>query len=255
MLHRAKSPWLTLAVTPNVPLAMQLPTEQGIQVRAIGLNAPACFALDPAGTLQRATRMLPAMDWVDDDARLMLRYCAGEVRAFEHLYSKHKANLYRYLLRQVRSANTAADLYQEVWARVIASRERYQPRAKFSTFLFQIAHNCAIDFHRRNRHSPIAASLDEARAEWSEPRDPEENRPDAIVEMRERDAEFRQCLERLPAEQREAFLLYEEAGLNVDEIATATGVGAETAKSRLRYAVAKLKKSLSAMHGPQARAV
>jgi RNA polymerase sigma-70 factor, ECF subfamily len=222
---------------------------------AISLRAPLGIGVDPAGTPLHAARMLLGMDTLDEDARLMLRYCEGEVHAFELLYSKHRGNLYRYLLRQVRSGATAADLYQEVWARVIATRERYEPRAKFSTFLFQIARNCAIDHHRRNRHSPIAASMDEERADWAEPQDAEHNRPDAIAEMNERDAEFRRNVDALPPEQREAFLLYEEAGLSIDEIAAVSGVGSDTAKSRLRYAVAKLKKSLSAMHEPHARAV
>src|SRR5271163_5099249 len=91
-------------------------------------------------------RMLPAMEAVDEDIGLMLRYRDGDLRAFAALYARHKGPLYRYLLRHVRNAAAAADLFQEVWSRLIATRARYEPRAKFATFLFHIAHNLAIDF-------------------------------------------------------------------------------------------------------------
>ena len=79
----------------------------------------------------------------------MLRYRDGDVRAFEILYARHKGPLYRYLQRLCRNRQTADDLFQEVWGKVIASRSRYEVRAQFNTFLFRIAHNCAIDHFRR----------------------------------------------------------------------------------------------------------
>src|SRR5258708_19774395 len=90
----------------------------------------------------------------DDDAGLMLRYRDGDAAAFAALYRQYKGPLYRYLLRHVRNACAAADLFQEVWSHLIATRARYEPRAKFATFLFHIAHNCAIDFSRRALHLP-----------------------------------------------------------------------------------------------------
>src|ERR1700760_3024011 len=87
---------------------------------------------------------------LDDDARLMLRYRDGDLAAFGTLYARHRGPLYRYLLRLVRNGGAASDLFQEVWSRLIAMRARYEPRAKFATLLFHIAHNCAIDFHRRD---------------------------------------------------------------------------------------------------------
>ena len=104
--------------------------------------------------------MLEAMDLVDHDGELMLRYGRGDLGAFEILYARHKGPLYRYLLRHVRHAATANDLFQEVWSRVIAARGRYVARAKFATFLFHIAHNCAVDYHRR-RHSASIQSADD----------------------------------------------------------------------------------------------
>src|SRR5688572_33082370 len=84
-----------------------------------------------------------------DDAELMQRYAGGDLRAFEQLYRRHRSALYNYLNRHTRDREAASDLFQEVWARVIASRARYEPRAKFRTFLFHIAHNCFIDYCRR----------------------------------------------------------------------------------------------------------
>lgn len=188
-------------------------------------------------------RMLHSMEALDEDAELMLRYQAGEAAAFDALYARHKGPLYRYLLRHVRSAATATDLFQEVWMRVIANRLRYAPRAKFATFLFHIAHNCAVDHHRRLRATPVDA-LAEGHDAVSAAFAPEYERPDRIAEYDQRRARFERALYQLPVEQRETFLLHEETGLDVAQIARITQVGVETAKSRLRYAIGKLRKSL-----------
>ena len=184
------------------------------------------------------------MDLVDLDGELMLRYGSGDLGAFEILYARHKGPLYRYLLRHVRHAATANDLFQEVWSRVIATRSRYVARAKFATFLFHIAHNCAVDYHRRRLSTPIQSAGDEPAAALPEPEVPEDQRPDRLAEFNEQQSALLSALAELPVEQREAFLLHEEGGLNIEEIARVTSVGVETAKSRLRYAVRKLKKSM-----------
>jgi RNA polymerase sigma-70 factor (ECF subfamily) len=189
------------------------------------------------------------MESLDDDARLMLRYRDGDSDAFLALYARHKAPLYRYLLRQVRNAGAAADIFQEVWSRLIATRLRYEARAKFATYLFHIAHNCAMDFFRRDLKMRRAARSDDAQAE---PEVPEYQRPDVIAEFAEQQSALLAALGALPLEQREAFLLHEETGLTIEEIARITDVGLETAKSRLRYAIRKLKKSLIAAHAEDA---
>ncbi|HEX3397198.1 MAG TPA: sigma-70 family RNA polymerase sigma factor [Steroidobacteraceae bacterium] len=183
------------------------------------------------------------MDLQDDDARLMLRYRDGDAAAFAALYAHYKGPLYRYLLRHVRNACAAADLFQEVWSHLIATRARYEPRAKFATFLFHIAHNCAIDFFRRdlNRRRTIPAHDADSSLEAEVP---EHQRPDRVAEFVEQQSALLAALAALPHEQREAFLLREETGLSVEEIARITDVPVETAKSRLRYAIRKLKNSL-----------
>jgi RNA polymerase sigma-70 factor (ECF subfamily) len=181
-----------------------------------------------------------------DDAELMQRYARGDLHAFEQLYRRHRSALYNYLNRHTRDRDAASDLFQEVWARVIGSRERYEPRAKFRTFLFHIAHNCFIDYCRRASARPdrTTASRDDEDAAIALAPGPAADRPDTRAEHAETLSRYRSALESLPAEQRDAFLLYEESGLSLNEIAQVSGVGIETAKSRLRYALQKLRRAL-----------
>jgi RNA polymerase sigma-70 factor (ECF subfamily) len=194
--------------------------------------------------------MLGCMEPLDQDAKLMLRYRDGDADAFLALYSRYKKPLYRYLLRQVRNAGAAADLFQDVWSRLVATRSRYEARAKFATFLFHIAHNCTVDFFRRDLRLSRAARQDDADTQVAEPEVPEYQRPDGIAEFAEQQSALLAALSCLPQEQREAFLLHEETGLTIEEIARVMDVGVETAKSRLRYAIRKLKKSLLAVEIP-----
>jgi RNA polymerase sigma-70 factor, ECF subfamily len=180
----------------------------------------------------------------DEDAQLMLAYARGDMRAFETLYARHRAALYRYLVRQARDGETANDLFQEVWSRVVLNRARYEARAKFRTFLFTLAHNCFIDHCRRAKSRPLAMGIDDADAADLLPADAE-LRPENELERREQTERYRAALATLPPEQRDVYLLHEESDLSLEDIARVTGVGTETAKSRLRYAVGKLKAALS----------
>lgn len=185
-------------------------------------------------------RRVPGVDG-EEDAVLMLAYAAGDMRAFEQLYARHKGPLYRYLVRQSHDRELASDLFQETWSRVVTSRARYQPRAKFQTFLYTIAHNCFIDHCRRSAVRPAANEVPDAEQLIHAPRS---DGPDALAESAQLRARYQRALAGLPGEQRDVFLLYEESGLPLDEIGSITGVTMETAKSRLRYAVAKLRQAL-----------
>jgi RNA polymerase sigma-70 factor (ECF subfamily) len=184
-----------------------------------------------------------------DDATLMLRYRKGDVRAFEMLYERHKGALYRYLQRLCRSPEVANDLFQEVWSKVIASRERYEVRAKFTTFLFHIAHNCAIDYFRRAGR-PQEKGTQDVDALADELSGPSHESPEAALSEAQLRADFKRALDELPAEQRDVFLLYEESGLGLEDIGRITGVAMETAKSRLRYALGKLRGALRQHQSP-----
>jgi RNA polymerase sigma-70 factor (ECF subfamily) len=191
----------------------------------------------------------PAAVAVTDDTTLMLRYRDGDARAFELLYERHKGPLYRYLQRMCGRREVADDLFQEVWSKVIASRSRYEVRAQFNTFLFRIAHNCAIDYFRRSGrpHENAAQDIDDVAEQIG---GAEHERPDAALSEAQVRSDFRRALAELPAEQRDVFVLYEESGLTLEEIGRITGVAMETAKSRLRYAVGKLRTALS-KHRPR----
>jgi RNA polymerase sigma-70 factor, ECF subfamily len=189
-----------------------------------------------------------------DDGELMLRYASGDLRAFEALYRRHRSALYRYLARHTRDPEIANDIFQEVWSRVISSRSRYEPRAKFSTFLYRIAHNCFIDHCRRSsvRHDRANISNEEFDLEKVLPA-PTADLPDARAEHAQTLTRYRSALASLPSEQRDTFLLYEESGLTLEEIGAITGVSMETAKSRLRYALNKLRAAMGAFRESDTR--
>jgi RNA polymerase sigma-70 factor (ECF subfamily) len=185
-----------------------------------------------------------AMNVPNEDARLMRRFAEGDLAAFTLLYEKHKGPLYRYLLRQTRRQDVAEDLFQEVWSRVIAARARYVPLARFSTYLFSIGHNCFIDHCRRRANMPTAHA-DALEDHDERVADSAHRGPERQAHSEEIAERLRAALAKLPDEQREVFLLYEEGGLSLHEIAAVTDVGMETAKSRLRYALAKLRAGLA----------
>jgi len=179
------------------------------------------------------------------DEDLMLAYAAGDAAAFDALYTRHKGGVYRYLLRQCRQGGVADELFQDVWMNLIRARASYAPTAKFTTWLYRLAHNRLIDHYRASGHLTLVSADDEAHEETvaalpgargDDPRVRAENR-----ELGER---LRAAVAALPPAQREAFLLQQEGGLSLAEIAAVTGVGTETVKSRLRYALAKLRGDL-----------
>jgi len=182
------------------------------------------------------------------DEQLMLAYGDGSVEAFEILYGRWRRPVYRFLVRQCASAGIADELYQDVWLRVVNARRRYTVVARFSTWLFRIAHNRLIDHWRAESRKPVAempvaddcetGPLDNVAA-------PDELQPERLMERKDLAALVAGAVESLPDAQREAFLLHEEGGLTIDEIAALTGVGRETTKSRLRYAMIRLRAQLT----------
>ena len=179
-----------------------------------------------------------SMNHTPDDSALMLRYKDGDTAAFEVLYRRHNDALYRYLLRMCQHRDSAEDIFQDVWGKIIKSRANYRPSAKFTTFMYRVAHNCFIDHIRRNkRHTNQAEFEAERHADDAE-------LPEMATERSLARERLTVALQQLPDEQRDAFLLHEEAGLGIDDIALVTGSNRETAKSRLRYAVNKLRTAI-----------
>jgi RNA polymerase sigma-70 factor (ECF subfamily) len=178
------------------------------------------------------------------DEELMLRYARGDAVAFDALYARHRSGVFRYLLRNVVDRAQAEELFQDLWVSLIAARERYQVEAKFSTWLYTMAHNRVVDHYRRYRPLEVV-SLD------GDDDDPPvqiaaspASEPARAVESRQQAARLLALVQDLPAAQREAFLLQHEGGLSLEEIAQVTGSNREAVKSRLRYAMDKLRRGM-----------
>jgi RNA polymerase sigma-70 factor (ECF subfamily) len=195
------------------------------------------------------------------DDVLMRAFARGDGRAFERLYARHEQALYRFVRRLLGQAAAAQvdEVFQDAWMRAIEARASWQPQgATFRTWLFTIAHHRAIDCLRKSgREVALACDDDDhagvpfepAGAPWSDwPAAPAAG--DAAAEerlfWRRAGQRLLDCLEGLPLPQRAAFLLHHDDGLALDEVAHALEVGFETAKTRLRYAMAKLRTCMGA---------
>jgi len=169
------------------------------------------------------------------DEQLMQRYAKGDAHAFDQLYTRHRNGLYRYFQRHVNDITTANDLYQGAWEKIIKARRSYKPAAPFTAWMYRIAHNHLVDHYRRVK----PADNNEIGALTEPGNGPEQGLTDG-----EQSAMLRAGITALPVDQRNTLLLKLETGLKMEEIARITGVSRETVKSRLRYAVDKLKRNL-----------
>jgi len=167
----------------------------------------------------------------------MQRYRDGDTRAFDRLYDRYRGPLYRYIRRLCGDCAEAEELYQDVWLRMLRARDQWDAKQAFSPWLYRIAHNRVIDHWRAKGRAPE--------------QDIEEESIEAAGLAQELLAHLRDCVQRLlaligglPEVQRSAFLLKEEAGLSLAQIAQVTGSERETVKSRLRYAMQRLRRGL-----------
>ncbi len=184
------------------------------------------------------------------DEELLSAYARGEAEAFEELYRRYRKPIFAFVHRFVSNPETAAELHQEVFLRVVRASGEFAERSKFSTWLYRIARNLCIDHLRRASHRQTR-SLDQPRAEGDDDRRLEEvlADPKGDVERQVTRGELRKAIERavaaLPEDQREVFLLREVAGLAYKEIAEVVGCPENTAKSRMRYALERLRAALA----------
>lgn len=169
------------------------------------------------------------------DEQLMRQYAKGDTGSFEILYARHKGALYRYFRRQLRDETTANDLYQGVWEKIIKARRKYKSSTPFNAWMFRIAHNHLVDYYRRQKP---AAAIDD------HPLQDNQSQPGEQWDMQQQQERLMTEIGLLPEEQRSTLLLKIESGLKMEQIASVTGVSRETVKSRLRYAVDKLKRNL-----------
>jgi RNA polymerase sigma-70 factor (ECF subfamily) len=184
----------------------------------------------------------------DSDESLMLRYRDGDVRAFEVLVTRHRKPVFNFILRFVRDTAQAEDVTQETFLRLVKGADAYERQAKFTTWLYTIARNLCVDAARRGKHRK-AASLDapideDAGASLLDLVPDGQAGVDRQAQSRELGLRLRQAIESLPDEQREIFLLREVADLQFNEIAAVVGCPENTVKSRMRYALEKLREAL-----------
>jgi RNA polymerase sigma-70 factor (ECF subfamily) len=183
----------------------------------------------------------------ETDEQLMRRFQRGDAGAFEVLVRRHRSPVFSFLLRLTGDRARAEDLCQEAFLRAIRGADGWEPRARFTGWLYRIARNLVLDEARRDEHRR-AGPLDPPGG-GSPPRDPPAAGPGpdeaaAAAELRPR---LEAALASLPVEQREVFLLREHSGLSFPEIAEATGVNENTVKSRMRYALLALRERLATL--------
>ena len=204
---------------------------------------------------------LPSPETTDD--MLMTAYARGSAAAFETLYARHQAGLYRFVRRLLGTALSAQtdEVFQDTWLRVVNARERWEPQgASFRTWLFTLAHHRVIDLLRRSGREVALDSFDtEGDAPWEPETDAWQHWPapagaaphsEELAFWRRAGERLLQCLDTLPLQQRSAFLLHHDDGLALAEVATTLEVGFDTAKTRVRYAMSKLRTCMGAYLAP-----
>ena len=192
----------------------------------------------------------------DSDEFLMHAFAGGDAAAFTRLYDRHERATWRFIRHRLGAQHEGAadDVLQETWISVARAAPRYVATARFTTWLFTVARNRVIDHLRAQVNAMLsidallpgmAAGNDDGNGEgerWADRVMADvADGPLARIESRQQAEAFLEALAQLPEPQREAFVLQAEGGLSVAEVASATGVGAETAKTRLRYAKARLR--------------
>jgi len=189
----------------------------------------------------------------DLDDKLMRAFAAGDAAAFDTLYARHQAALYRFVRRLLGSAaaTQADEVFQDTWMRAIQARGNWRSQgAAFRTWLFTLAHHRAIDCLRKSGRE-VSAESEDGEA-WEPEGDLWHGWPDAAGRAEDQafwraaGRRLLDCLDGLPLPQKTVFLLHHEDGLSLGELAEALNVGFETAKTRLRYAMSKLRGCMGA---------
>jgi len=228
-----------MELAPALHLAAPYLTASDRSPRSVAARAAGVNGFTSPAPARNLPVMNPGADANDD--LLMLAWVGGDAAAFEILYARHRGPLYRFLLRQLRNQALADECFQDVWQRVIAARAGWKPDAAFATWLFRIAHNRLNDHWRAAKHRPTAPEDGDERAA----RVPDPSTPERELSEFEQRRRLQLAMEELPEEQREVLILRLEQELSLEEIGAITGVGRETVKSRLRYAMDKLRQRLN----------
>ena len=181
----------------------------------------------------------------------MLAFKSGDARAFSTLVQRHRGPVYNFILRFTGHRQRAEDVLQETWLKVVRSSSEWQPKAKFTTWVYTIARNLCVDSARKESFrkadsldAPASHDESDGRSMGDLVADEGAHSPDRAAHNVRIRPMIEKALESLPTEQREVFLLREYQGVGFKEIAEVTGVNENTVKSRMRYALEGLRKRL-----------
>ncbi|MCL2001162.1 MAG: sigma-70 family RNA polymerase sigma factor [Planctomycetes bacterium] len=183
----------------------------------------------------------------DTPEYLLERHLDGDREAFEELVGRYEERLFAFIARMLGDPHLAEDIFQTVWLKVAMRAASFNARVSFSTWLFRIARNTALDELRRRRPPLLRTDLEAGR--MADLQDRNQVLPLERMTRNELEARIASAIQVLPEAQRETFLLKEEAELNFEEIGVILGCGRETAKSRFRLAVEKLRLALASDGG------
>lgn len=189
----------------------------------------------------------PGDDERSDEA-LMRAWRDGDAPAFDRLYARHRTWLYNLLVRQVQDRTRADDIFQETWYSLIRSAATWEPKARFTTWLYMLARQRLVDHWRRANPEDESLTFneeDEAPPALLAALTDSGSDPAVLAERGQLAQRLLAAVTALPAAQREVFLLVEQSDMTLEDIAGVTGSTRETVKSRLRYARAKLAQALA----------
>lgn len=181
------------------------------------------------------------------DEELMVAFQGGDVKAYEELVRRHRHGVYNFIYRFLGNPETAEEVFQEVFIKIHKASAKYAPNGKFTTWLYTITRNQCVDTFRRNKIREALSLETPTNGEESRLGDrlESENIPqDVLSSAHQIEAVLDEALKRLNEDQREVFLLREKHGFKFEEIASMTGVSVNTVKSRMRYALEGLRRTL-----------
>ncbi len=179
------------------------------------------------------------------DEQLMLAYAAGNMAAFEELFRRYGTRIYNLFLRTERSVETAQDLLQECFLRLIEARDRYQPTTAFSSWLYTIAMNLLRDRQRQRRRRRIYPFDESDQKVLRVPDSDQNSNPEQVVDKRTLQESVEQALHTLPQDQREAIVLSKYHGLSFREIGQVLNISPEAAKQKAYRGMLNLRKKLT----------
>ena len=180
------------------------------------------------------------MDKLIDDEMLVAQFKSGSQKAFDELMKRYERRIFGYLLRSVRNYEDAEDLTLEVFFKAYRALDSWEPKAKFSTWLYTIASNLAIDYHRSKARQPVYMLEDEEVIEAKIVATDISSNPEKQLEDKERGRIIREAVDELSSKQKAVFMLTRYEGLQIREVAEALGMAEGTVKIHLHRAMKKL---------------